>query len=391
MRECQSPLFFVCFCLFVFVCFCLNKKNVLLSPSHKQKGLFFRLSPFCFVFLLFVQKHTIRCKKFDGFLYLTFSFVFWNLFSFSKCRFFIENKNEETTPLLLLLFLFFLLPPSLSTQQTNSCVDCENCPGESTVYFSLHKEIESKECQEGERAAITKLRTSSSFGKYKIETRNPDSAFDKKPPFIYNEGTWKKIGVCFEAACEKLPIVGDQTKIVVDLDCETAKSCDFLFDIEFDCFRTGVLTSDEEGGVQVLTDIDDTIICPNPQCERLLDCPLSEVGHFLAGKDTRLKVGEFYPGVAEVILGLALGIPKKEGDEGVVPAKPRFFSARPREGGPFVKISQSSALNEYLESVGEDRGILIGGGIWMVRFMGQFLMVMILLRWGRRKRGIKIV
>jgi hypothetical protein len=55
-------------------------------------------------------------------------------------------------------------------------------------------------------------------------------------------------------------MIGDADKIKVTLNCESVM-CSLRYDFEFSCFETGVLLSDEVdgGGVQVLSDIDDTI------------------------------------------------------------------------------------------------------------------------------------
>jgi len=95
-----------------------------------------------------------------------------------------------------------------------------------------------------------------------------------------------------------LPVIGDQSKLKVMLNCESTRG-DFRWNITFDCAKLGVLTNDTNGGVQVLSDIDDAIICPNPQG------PTDP--HYYAGINKRLEAKELYPGVAELLLGLALG------------------------------------------------------------------------------------
>jgi hypothetical protein len=122
------------------------------------------------------------------------------------------------------------------------------------------------------------------------------------------------------------------------LNCESTR-CDFRWNITFDCAKLGVLLNDTDGGLQVLSDVDDTIVCPNPQG--------STDPHSFAGVDKRLEAKELYPGVAELMLGLALGI-----STDYIPARPMLLSARPREAS-VLAISQDSELNLYMEGAGD--------------------------------------
>ena len=138
------------------------------------------------------------------------------------------------------------------------------------------------------------------------------------------------------------------------LNCEWTR-CNFRYDVQFWCYKTGVLVSDVGGGVQVLSDVDDTIVCPNPQGG-------TDPNRF-AGVDTRLEAKETYPGVAELMLGLALGLESPPNNstsassnsslynDAYVPARPMLLSARPREAS-VLSISQDSGINVYMEEVG---------------------------------------
>jgi hypothetical protein len=99
------------------------------------------------------------------------------------------------------------------------------------------------------------------------------------------------------------------------------------------------LTNDTNGGVQVLSDIEDAIVCPNPQG------PTDP--HSYAGVNKRLEAKELYPGVAELLLGLALG----NSTDYYVPARPIMLSARPREAS-VLSISQGSELAESIHGRG---------------------------------------
>jgi len=151
-----------------------------------------------------------------------------------------------------------------------------------------------------------------------------------------------------------LPVIGDQTTIKVSLNCE-AVICDFQWDVQFGCAELGVLTTSTDGGLQVLSDVDDTITCANPSttCDSIASCTLEgTVSHYLAGIDRRMEHKEMYPGVGELMLGLGLG-PNDGNDGQYVPAKPMMLSARPREAQLVLAIDQDSELNVYLESAGD--------------------------------------
>ena len=121
--------------------------------------------------------------------------------------------------------------------------------------------------------------------------------------------------------------------------------------MEFGCYPIGVLVTDAGGGLQVLSDVDDTIVCPNPQG--------STDPHSIAGVDTRLEAKEIYPGVAELMLGLALGPEEttsttiNSNNSYIIPARPMLLSARPREAFLLLSIAQDSAINVYMEEVGQ--------------------------------------
>ena len=109
------------------------------------------------------------------------------------------------------------------------------------------------------------------------------------------------------------------------MNCESTRG-DFRWNITFDCAKLGVLTNDTNGGVQVLSDIEDAIVCPNPQG------PTDP--HSYASVNKRLEAKELYPGVE------------------YVPARPIMLSARPQKASVF-SISQGSELNLYIEEVGD--------------------------------------
>ena len=175
------------------------------------------------------------------------------------------------------------------------------------------------------------------------------------PPYIYRQASEIDQGTtCYEADPDVLPVIGDQTTIKVTLNCE-AVICDFQWDVQFGCADLGVLTTSVDGGLQVLSDVDDTIACASPTttCDFIPACTLEgTISHYLAGIDRRLEHKEMYPGVAELMLGLALG--PKDGNEGqYTPAKPMMLSARPREAQLVLAIDQDSELNVYAESAGD--------------------------------------
>jgi hypothetical protein len=78
--------------------------------------------------------------------------------------------------------------------------------------------------------------------------------------------------------------------------------------------------------VQVLSDIDDTLVCPNSQGRTDL--------HFYAGVDKHLEAKELYPSVE------------------YVPARPIMLSSRPQKASVFP-MSQGSELNLYMGEVGD--------------------------------------
>jgi len=174
-------------------------------------------------------------------------------------------------------------------------------------------------------------------------------------PYIYRQASEVDQGTkCYEADPDVLPVVGDQTTIKVSLNCESV-ICKFQWDVEFGCAELGVLTKSTGGGLQVLSDVDDTITCASPSttCDSIPSCTLEgTISHYLAGIDRRLEHKEMYPGVAELMIGLALG--SKDGNGGQhVPAKPMMLSARPREAQNLLAIDQDSELNIYAESAGD--------------------------------------
>ena len=258
--------------------------------------------------------------------------------------------------------------PSSSSPSSSSCKSCDDgCPNSNRVYLGLHEELVSAPpCPEGGVATVTRLRTLSANngGRYDVITWNPGSYsadFGGGSPYVYRQASEMDQGTtCYEVPEAELPVVGDQREIKVTLNCE-AVSCDFRWDVEFGCAETGVTVADipNGGGVQVLSDVDDTVTCSDPSttCDSIASCAAEgTVSHFLAGVDRRLEHKEMYPGVAELMLGLALGpgVADGGGNGGrYYPAKPVMLSARPREAEAMLAIDQDSELNVYLEAVGQ--------------------------------------
>ena len=257
------------------------------------------------------------------------------------------------------------------------CSDCDGCPDSSRVYVGTTETITSPACPEGSVATVTSLRTIDDNGEYEILTWNTGSLLEDLSmfsPYIYRRASLSEDTSCFELDESVLPVVGDQTEIRVTLNCERLTYCDFRWDVKFGCAETGVTitTSDESGGgggVQVLSDVDDTIVCSSPSatCDSLSSCTAegsASASAYLAGVDRRLDSHEFYPGVAELMLGLALG-PGTSDDGGSTyfPAKPMMLSARPREAKGFLSIDQDSDLNIRMESIGRRNN---NSGTWGV-------------------------
>ena len=107
-------------------------------------------------------------------------------------------------------------------------------------------------------------------------------------------------------------------------------------------------------------------VCPSPQCTSKTDCSTGDgsLSGFIAGKDNRLDHKEFYPGVGEIMLGLARGPKADLGDDPKFqPAKPIFLSARPKEAQVVLAMDQSSVLNLYLENVGDRLNMTFGANV----------------------------
>eukprot|EP00567_Pseudictyota_dubia_P007443 CAMPEP_0197439058 /NCGR_PEP_ID=MMETSP1175-20131217/5879_1 /TAXON_ID=1003142 /ORGANISM="Triceratium dubium, Strain CCMP147" /LENGTH=547 /DNA_ID=CAMNT_0042968889 /DNA_START=52 /DNA_END=1695 /DNA_ORIENTATION=+ len=280
----------------------------------------------------------------------------------------------------VLLCLAAAVPPdafaSAAGDNATAACNCDGCPKSSNEILGRHTTLVSPTCPEGSVATVTKLRTASTSGDYELLTWNTGGWTYTDDilggPYKYRRATAGEDDevTCFGLDESELPVVGDQPQIEVKLNCESVE-CDFLYDVEFGCAETGVLGVDvaRGGGVQVLSDVDDTIKCPFPQCAELRDCSPLDVKHYLAGVDVRLEDGEFYPGVAELMLGLALGPganatgnataneTTSAAPPAFVPAKPMLLSARPNEFNALLGISQDNDLNQYYERVGrrEDR------------------------------------
>lgn len=257
---------------------------------------------------------------------------------------------------MIALLLGLLSSASVAAASRALAECCDDCPCTATRYLGTSKHIlPDAPCPEGSVATVEALRAAATEGKFEVLTWNKggstytDSFFS---PYKYLAGTTDEKIQCFEAS--DLPIVGDQTTIKVTLNCESVR-CKFRYDIRFGCVKTGTTTADR-GGLQVLSDVDDTIVCPNPGCEKMSQCrSKADARHFLAGKDRRLESEEFYPGVAELMLGLARGPRAGSGDKEdvpYVPAKPMLLSARARELEVFVGIDQDSPINAYIEATG---------------------------------------
>jgi hypothetical protein len=242
--------------------------------------------------------------------------------------------------------------------QDDEC-KCNGCTNSSTALLVTSEDIISPVCEEGSVAALVLLRSIDDTGDYEVITWNEGATTltdSVTSPYKYAAATVEDRDVqCYEVPAEDLPVIGDQTTIKVTLNCQWTR-CNFRYDVQFWCYKTGVLDSDVGGGVQVLSDIDDTIVCPNPQG--------ATDPHQFAGVDTRLEAKETYPGVAELLLGLALGIESPPSNatntssnsslynDSYVPTRPILLSARPREAS-VLSISQNSGINVYMEEVGK--------------------------------------
>jgi len=121
-------------------------------------------------------------------------------------------------------------------------------------------------------------------------------------------------------------------------------------------------------GVQVVSDIDDTIECPNPSKR-------DGTGFFipwLKGVDKRIEQKEIYPGVAELMLGLALGPAYNPAVERkIVAAKVLLLSAQPESLHNIrEKLGYSNdKINKHFEDVGKqnhqsDWGINTGDSMY---------------------------
>lgn len=239
-----------------------------------------------------------------------------------------------------------------------NCTETD-CPDADKAILGGTTDIISPTCDEGSVAAVELLNSIDDTGDYEVITWNLGASTwtdTFTSPYKYANASKEGDDVtCFIVPPENLPVIGDQTQIKVTLNCEWTR-CNFRHRVEFWCYKTGVLTSDVGGGVQVLSDVDDTIVCPNPQ--GFTD------PHKIAGVDTRLEAKELYPGVAELMLGLALGLEEAPTNsstnnetsslfnEGYVPARPMLLSARPRELS-FLSIAQDAEINVYMEQVGQ--------------------------------------
>ena len=191
--------------------------------------------------------------------------------------------------------------------------------------------------------------------------RNPDGYFldpsdSGSNDYVYRQVS--KIGegtTCHdEGDSTNMPVIGDRSDLEVTLNCEAFR-CDFEWDVTFGCQELGVLTTSTNGGLQVLSDVDDTLKCANPSttCDSIASCTLEgTIKSYLSGIDRRLEHKEMYPGAAELLLGLALG--PEDGNGGQYsPSKAMLLSARPREGQFALAIDQDSELNMYMESTGD--------------------------------------
>lgn len=276
--------------------------------------------------------------------------------------------------------LFIILASTTSTlgQECN----CTDCPNSSTALLGTSENVISPTCEEGSVAALEKLRSIDDNGDYQVITWNQGASTwtdTFTSPYKYAAASTPEDEdvQCYEVPPENLPVIGDQTTLKVTLNCEWAR-CNFRYDIAFWCYKTGVLVNDVGGGVQVLSDVDDTIVCPNPLG--------ATDPHRFAGVDKRLEAKEIYPGVAELMIGLALGLETPPSNSSsantsssllngaYVPARPMLLSARPREAS-VLSIAQDSGINVYMEGVGQRNyhptwGVNIDGSMYGTIFDG---------------------
>ena len=286
---------------------------------------------------------------------------------------YVLRSDESMRPVrtLLPVLLAHLCRHPAAAQEGGPGCDCAGCGSSSTKVLGLHETLLGPDppCPEGSVATVVRLRTAATRGRYDLITWNSVEGLGADPyvhldASLIDEGTTCAAGGDPAAGGLALPVVGDRSVLRVSLNCESLR-CDFLYDVEFGCAGTGV--TEAGGGLQVLSDVDDTIACSGATgtCDDVLECALEGTASaFLSGTDGRLEHKEMYPGVAELMLGLALG-PGADADAGSgsgsgappsVPARAMMMSARPREAAAMLAIDQDSELNLYCEASGRRQG-----------------------------------
>lgn len=167
-----------------------------------------------------------------------------------------------------------------------------------------------------------------SKGNLKVTTANEGDGL-LSTPYAYPQGSSQLGGKRSSKFAMTKPVVGEQRLLEVTVKCKSM-SCNYQYNIEFGC------RSLDKDGVQVLSDVDDTIFCS---------------GGGVGGVDQRLEKHEVYPGAAELYLGLALG---PNGHEATtVPARSMLLSARPVEVKALLAMKQGQLLPEVFEAVGQ--------------------------------------
>lgn len=222
--------------------------------------------------------------------YLFAFFFFCHLLSFQGERVRVIQSFNLLDMMLKCLGAFLLLLVQLCLAACPGTCSAKPCPLRQTAVLGRHIDLvgPNPACPERQVATVTAFRVESKSN-FQLITSNLGGSI-VTTPYIYTRATNDTDMKCYEQP--DLPIIGDASQIQVTLNCEDIVKCDFEADISFGCMPVSTV------GVQVISDIDDTIVCPNPQCDSLTSCATSpsELSHFLAGVDKRLKSKEIYPG-----------------------------------------------------------------------------------------------
>jgi hypothetical protein len=98
----------------------------------------------------------------------------------------------------------------------------------------------------------------------------------------------------------------------------------------------------------VISDVDDTLKSSGG---------INVAGVALGGIDVQYQRGDFYPGVAEFILGVSLGVPTYAATASSVPAKVAILTARAEEFKMALELKEDSPLAVAFRLAGESIGV----------------------------------